>query len=367
MNALARVIAMYLPQYHPIPENDNMWGRGFTEWRNVVAAKPLFPGHYQPKLPSELGFYDLRLPEAREAQARLASTHGIEGFCYYHYWFGGKRLLERPFCEVLASGKPELPFCLCWANETWSGVWVGKPDEVIIEQTYPGPDEHTAHFQALLPAFRDKRYLRVDDKPIFMIYRPMKIPALPAFVALWRKLAREAGLAGIYLIGVNHRNQAWEPGEHGFDATVAHRLPDTRPWVSRRQPLRRLRFSTQKWLGWPTIYPYADALADPIFDPARSGEWFPTVYPNWDTSARHGSRALVMQGATPELFGAQVRKAVRLVADRPADHRIVILKSWNEWAEGNYVEPDQRYGRGFLEAIRDAVVRAPETVPEGQP
>ena len=364
-NKAARIIAMYLPQYHPIPENDGMWGKGFTEWRTVTKAKPLYPGHYQPKLPSDLGFYDLRLPEAREAQAQLARDHGVEGFCYYHYWFGGKRLLERPFNDVLASGKPDFPFCLCWANESWSGVWVGKPDEIIMEQTYPGPDEHAAHFEALLPAFRDPRYMRIDDKPIFFIYRPMKVPQLAAYIAQWRALASAAGLPGIYFIGVNHKSELWEPGEHGFDANVAHRLPDTRPWVSRRDPLRWLRFRTQKARKWPTIYRYADALRDPVYDKTSTGEWFPTVYPNWDTSARHGSRGLVMHGATPELFREQLRKAVELVAARAPDHQIVMLKSWNEWAEGNYVEPDQRYGRGFLEAVQAVILPEPESDSSG--
>lgn len=346
---------MYLPQFHPIPENDGMWGKGFTEWQTVTKARPLYPGHDQPKRPSDLGFYDLRLPEVREAQANLARAHGVEGFCYYHYWFGGKRLLERPFNDVLASGKPDFPFCLCWANESWSGVWVGKPHEIIMEQTYPGVEEHAAHFQALLPAFLDKRYLRVDDQPLFFIYRPMKIPQLEAFISLWRELARQAGLPGIFFVGVNHRTQPWEPAAHGFDAVVAHRLPDTRPWVSRRDVLRWLRFRCQAALKWPTIYRYEEVLCDPVYDKTQTGEWFPTVYPNWDTSARHGSKGLVMHGATPALFGRQLEKAVGLVVDRAEQHRIVILKSWNEWAEGNYVEPDMRFGTGYLKEIQRVI------------
>jgi hypothetical protein len=237
-----------------------------------------------------------------------------------------------------------------------------------MEQTYPGPDEHAAHFNALLPAFRDKRYMRIDDKPIFFIYRPMKIPEAQLFVAQWRQLARDAGLAGIYFVGVNHRNLLWEPGEHGFDANVAHRLPDTRPWMSKRQPLRWLRYRIQAVRAWPTIYPYEEALHDPVFDQTKTGEWYPTVYPNWDTSARHGSRGLVMHGATPELFREQLRRAVDLVNNRPTEHRIVMLKSWNEWAEGNYVEPDQRHGTRFLEAVRDVILTEPASgSPSGTP
>ena len=225
-----------------------------------------------------------------------------------------------------------------------------------MEQTYPGPAEHAEHFQSLLPAFRDPRYLRIDDKPIFFIYRAMKIPQLEAFITQWQELARAAGFAGIYFIAVNHRNLLWEPGEHGFDASVAHRLPDTRPWMSKRHPLRWLRFRMQAWRGWPTIYRYEEALHDPVFDKTRTGEWYPTVYPNWDTSARHGSRGLVMHGATPQLFRNQLRKAIDLVSGRPDDHRIVMLKSWNEWAEGNYVEPDQRFGTEFLEAMKEEIL-----------
>ena len=170
MNNKPRLIAFYLPQFHPIPENDEWWGRGFTEWTNVAKAVPLFRGHYQPHFPADLGFYDLRVPEVREAQAAMAKAYGIEGFCYYHYWFGhGRRLLERPFNEVLSSGKPDFPFCLCWANDTWTGIWHGAPNKVLIEQRYPGVEDYKAHFYALLDAFRDPRYMTVDGKKIFII------------------------------------------------------------------------------------------------------------------------------------------------------------------------------------------------------
>ena len=165
----ARLIAFHLPQFHPIPENDEWWGKGFTEWTNTGKAKPLFPGHDQPKVPTDLGYYDLRLPEARKAQADLARKYGVEGFCYYHYWFGGKRLLERPVNEIIASGEPDFPFCLCWANESWTGIWHGAPRRMLMEQTYPGEADHRAHFEYLLTAFRDKRYITVDGRPRFVI------------------------------------------------------------------------------------------------------------------------------------------------------------------------------------------------------
>jgi lipopolysaccharide biosynthesis protein len=170
MTPRPRIIALYLPQYHPIPENDAWWGKGFTEWTNTAKARPLFRGHYQPHVPADLGFYDLRVPETRLAQATMAREYGIEGFCYYHYWFAGTRLIERPFNEVLASGQPDFPFCLCWANQTWTGAWHGLMNQILIEQTYPGTDDHRRHFDTLLPAFLDRRYMTVDGKPIFVFF-----------------------------------------------------------------------------------------------------------------------------------------------------------------------------------------------------
>ena len=199
----ARVLAYYLPQFHPIPENDEWWGKGFTEWTNVGKAKPLFPGHYQPHVPADLGYYDLRVPETREAQAQLAREYGVEGFVYWHYWFGnGKRLLERPFNEVLASGKPDFPFALAWANETWKGFWFGADGSrnALIEQMYPGDDDYINHFYTVLPAFKDRRYITCEGKPIFIIYHPTQMPEMLHFISLWQDLAKQNGLKGIYFI-----------------------------------------------------------------------------------------------------------------------------------------------------------------------
>src|SRR3989304_6840857 len=185
----ARLIAHYLPQFHPIPENDEWWGKGFTEWTNVTKAKPLFEGHYQPFRPADLVFYDLRLPDVRLSQAELAKAYGIEAFCYWLYWFGGRRLLERPFNEVLESGQPDFPFCLGWANDSWTGIWHGCADKVLMEQTYPGPGDEETHFYALLPAFSDKRYLTIDGKPLFLISKPYRLPEPNRFLDHWRELA----------------------------------------------------------------------------------------------------------------------------------------------------------------------------------
>src|SRR5262249_26983694 len=197
--ANVRAIAFHLPQFHPIPENDKWWGKGFTEWTNVVKAKPLFPGHYQPHLPADLGFYDLRLPEARAAQAELAADYGIYGFCYFHYWFHGRQLLERPVNEILRTGEPDFPFCLCWANESWSRPWDGGEKEILIEQCYSEADD-LAHIRALLPFFLDERYIRVMGCPFFGVYRASKLPDPQRTTDLWRREAVRAGLKGLFLV-----------------------------------------------------------------------------------------------------------------------------------------------------------------------
>ena len=196
--AIARLIAFYLPQFHPIPENDLWWGRGFTEWTNVAKARPLYRGHYQPRIPADLGFYDLRVPETRAAQAALARSAGIEGFCYWHYWFAGKRILERPFNEVLRLKEPDFPFCLGWANHSWTGIWHGAPNKTLIEQTYPGREDYERHFYAVLEAFHDPRYIRVRGKPLFVICRPTELPCADEFIGLWHHLAVRNGLAGVH-------------------------------------------------------------------------------------------------------------------------------------------------------------------------
>lgn len=353
MQSPARVIAFYLPQFHPIPENDAWWGTGFTEWTNAAKAKPLFRGHYQPHVPADLGFYDLRVPETRESQASMAREHGVEAFCYYHYWFGGKRLLERPFTEVLDSGKPDFPFCLCWANATWTGIWHGDPGRILIEQTYPGDEDYRSHFRTLLPAFRDKRYLTVDGKPLFMIYKPRDLPDASRVAELFRAMAAQAGLPGLYLVGVSHRDN-WNPETNGFDAVVVQNLPGLKAHVPWRHPLLKSKVK----LGGHrlTVYDYGELLDTFVPDVTRQLRYLPCLIPSWDNTPRSGMNGLVMHGSTPELFRLSVRQALEAVADKPTEHRLVFLKSWNEWAEGNHMEPDLRDGHGYLEALRAEVL-----------
>lgn len=379
-----RIIALYLPQFHPIPENDLWWGPGFTEWINVVRAKPLFRGHRQPRIPADLGFYDLRLPETREQQARLAREAGIEGFCYYHYWFGGgKQLLERPFNEVVASGKPDFPFCICWANHTWSNkTWrrtsALQRDGLMVEQTYPGREDDTAHFLSLLDAFRDRRYMTVYGKLLFTIYDPLGFPHVGDFIELWQRLAAEHGLPGFYFVGMtpstlsfkitpdgkrqpampNLRSSA-EIYNHvlslGFDAVNS--FGKRRGEMLYEGKVKNIAKAVMRRMGLPAgsqCYDYERTVAN-FFAPEDAWEnVFPTILPQWDRSPRVASADGVYVNVTPEKFGRHIRRAMDIVSRKEDEHRIIYLKSWNEWGEGNYVEPDEEFGHGLLDALRDA-------------
>jgi len=341
---MTRAIAFYLPQYHPIPENDAWWGEGFTEWTNTAKARPLFDGHYQPHEPAELGYYDLRDPEVRRAQALLARRYGIEGFCYYHYWFGdGRRLLERPFDEVLASGAPDLPFCLCWANQSWSGIWHGAPDRILMEQRYPGEDDARAHFGFLLRAFRDARYMRVDDRPLLAIYEPRKVPR--PYIELWRRLAESAGLKGLFMLGVRHLRDRSNPQLLGLDGAIDMRIPlPARSWVA------------DSSVGVIMDHAEIAHLEIPRREPGL--RTFPCIGPSWDNTPRLGARGVVYVNSSPELFAENVRRAALFLADDPPQQRLLFVKAWNEWAEGNHLEPDRKYGHQWLEALQRGLADA---------
>ena len=359
----ARLIAFYLPQFHPIPENDEWWGKGFTEWTNVVKAKPLYRGHHQPNLPADLGFYDLRVPEVREAQAQLAREHGIEGFCYWHYWFGnGKQLLERPLQEVVKTGKPDFPFCLAWANHSWGGVWNMTPGMI---QTYPGINDYINHFNTILPILKDTRYIKFKDKPIIVIYRPGGIPDPVEFTDLWRALAQKEGLNGIYFIGIEQLD--WKPESHGFDSLLPDvpnvyytRLPY--PYLNRTifKFLKRIfKFMKKKLFHQPDIYSYSNFIKTALSLRPDHNSFFPCIVPNWDNAPRAGLKAVVLKDNTPQLFQEYLESEIKAVSDRPWDEKIIFIKSWNEWAEGNYLEPDLRFGRKYLEICRKEVFGEP--------
>ena len=347
-------IAFYLPQFHPIPENDAWWGTGFTEWTNTAKAKPLFKGHEQPHVPADLGFYDLRCAESRQAQASLAKEYGITGFCYYHYWFGGQRLLERPFNEVVDSGQPDMPFCLCWANQTWTGIWHGAPNKILIEQTYPGEADYRAHFNALLPAFTDPRYIRVQGKPLFVVYRPTELPDARAFVRLWTGWAQAAGLPGFYFVGINHNDQ-WNPQQDGFDAAILQKLPPKKPNVTWKHPLLKIGQLRHKYQL--TIHQYADIHPTLTRKEQPGYVEFPCAIPNWDNTPRSRLNGLILQNATPALFAQHFDACLRNAKRLPEEQQIVFIKSWNEWAEGNHLEPDLQYGHAYLEVVKNRLAQ----------
>ena len=343
-----KVIAFYLPQFHPIPENDVWWGEGFTEWRNVTKARPFFDGHYQPRLPSNLGFYDLRLPETREAQAQLARSYGITGFCYYHYWFSGKQLLERPFDEVLATGSPDFPFCLCWANEPWSRRWDGEEHHVLQPQNYSEEDDHE-HISWLLPALLDKRAIRVDDKPLFLVYQGHKLPDPTRTIEIWQAAARDHGLRGLHLVSVETGwDEGWDATEVGFDAKVGFQPQFT---VLDTVPKLDLGPETMRVFDYPEAW---KVLADlkPV-DYLR----YECVCPSWDNTARRGADSWLLHNSTPEAYQEWLELAIRRTLERPPSQRLVFLNAWNEWAEGAHLEPDQQHGLEYLEATKRALER----------
>lgn len=355
-----KVLAYYLPQFHPIPENDQWWGKGFTEWTNVGKAKPLFEGHYQPHVPADLGYYDLRVPETRIEQAQLAAQYGISGFCYWHYWFNGKQLLERPFNEVLATGKPDFPFCLAWANESWKGFDHGlKNRKILIEQTYAGENDHIAHFYSLLPAFLDHRYIKHEGCPIFVIYFPDRIPDTKKYVDLWQNLAKKNGLPGIFFIGLSLRtNDQTLPSmqQLGMDAISTIRLEDFYQYYHpHRSVCKRIIHRLNKKRLPGKLVDYRDA-ANYFFNSLDSNtKIYPTIISGWDHSPRTGRDGLILNDYTPEAFGEHATQILSLVKNKTSEDSIVFLKSWNEWAEGNYMEPDLKYGHGFLKALKEAI------------
>lgn len=378
----ARVIAFYLPQFHPIPENDKWWGKGFTEWTNVARARPLFRGHYQPHIPADLGFYDLRAPWTREEQAKMAREAGIEGFCYWHYWMGkGKLLLERPFQEVLESGKPDFPFCLGWANGEWTtSGWkqegMMSKDRVICEQYY-SLDDYKDHFYYVLKAFKDERYIKVDGKPLFYVHDPQYVPQMKEFIKLWQQLAKENGLEGIYFVGRANNISHWTYDENGnrsynmnvdvnnpakyhkpvldlgFDAinTTGMDRAELILGGKFRKILSKIVEKTIK-IGLLRKYKQEDINKYLFTKEDEKENVYPTVIPNWDRSPRQRKLSVIYTDSTPSVFEELLSKAIDLVKNRQEEHRIIFLRAWNEWAEGNHIEPDLKYGRRYIEVMK---------------
>ena len=347
LSANLRALAFYLPQFHPVAENDRWWGPGFTEWTNVVRGRPVFAGHHQPHLPADLGFYDLRCRQTRHDQARLARAHGIHGFCYYHYWFNGRLLLETPLLELLADPDLEFPFCVCWANENWTRRWDGQDEEVLIAQHYAAYDPD-AHIGWLARAFRDPRYVRVQARPLFLVYRASDLPDVAGTLAAWRASAIRHGVGDLFICAVANSQNVLTPqalAGLGFDAVVEFE-PNLRDL-----PLSR----TMPEAPGLHLYDYRTLAERAMARSVGPVTVFPGVFPSWDNTARRGWRATIVQNDDATLYRRWLEAAcTRAMANRESE-RLVFINAWNEWAEGCHLEPDSRHGRIFLEATAAAL------------
>ena len=354
-----QTIALHLPQFHPVAQNDAWWGAGFTEWTNVAKARPVVPGHYQPHLPADLGFYDLRLAETRAAQAALARQYGVSGFCYYHYWFTGERILERPVNDMVALGQPDFPFCLCWANENWTRTWDGRSGQVLLAQNYSDADDQQ-HIEALIPYLSDRRYIRVDGRPLFLVYRTELMPDPRRTADIWRKAAQKAGLGDLFLVRVEGFVQDVDPASIGFDAALEF-APD---W----QRVGQIHFSRwQHVLSYLGLFPkgyfdhrfadYRKMVAQMLDKPEPPYARYRCVTPGFDNSARRKKEATIFLHNTPDAYQAWLAEMARreLANSRPANQKLVFINAWNEWAEGNHLEPDQKWGHAYLEATQGAL------------
>lgn len=357
-DSAVRVIAYYLPQFHPIPENDAWWGTGFTEWTNVTKARPLFRGHEQPKLPSDLGFYDLRVPEVREQQAELARQYGVEGFCYWHYWFMGKRLLNRPLDEVVASGRPDFPFCVGWANESWTRVWTGEEKEVLLQQTY-SPEDDVAHARWLARLFADPRYIRVDGRPLFILYRAALLPDPVRTTDVIRAESVRLGLPEPFIVGRDTFSTCVDMRQFGCDisefaAPALGVLPRAFSEFGINDVVRNLRLGVAA--VDVKVFDYEEGCR--LMEQLRPKHpHFRCFFVGWDNTPRRGRKAIILANATPDAFARRLRVVLDSMQDQPANRRILFINAWNEWAEGMVLEPSQRYGHGFLRALQAELAR----------
>lgn len=352
-----RVIAIHLPQFYPFPENDDWWGKGFTEWRNVAKAKPRFRGHYQPHIPSDLGFYDLRLAECRMEQEKLAQDYGIFGFCYYHYWFNGHLIMEKPVEAKLKNPAETLPFMFCWANENWHRNWAGGFNKSLIEQHYSEEDD-VAHFNYLLPFFKDPRYIRVDGKPVFCVYRPALFPNFDATVELWQKMASQHGFQ-LYICKFE-AGREWGPRymPASADAAVEFQPLNCEGWDRKYAWKSKIgeRIGLKKY-AYKDLLPYSKYVDFQMTKPKFSEyKRFPCVMPGWDNSSRRVNMAFrCFTGNTPALFEKWFRYVYENFSPYSLEENFIFINAWNEWAEGCHLEPDLKFGRGFLEAVKNVV------------
>jgi len=370
---MIRKIAIHLPQFHPIPENDTWWGKGFTEWTNVTKAKPLFHGHHQPHLPADLGFYDLRLEETRMAQESMAKEYGIYGFCYYHYWFNGKRLLQEPLERKLNNPKEDLPFMLCWANENWTRRWDGGDETILIKQNYSAQDAEE-HCKCLIRFFKDKRYIRINGKPVFAVYKSWLLPDNIPYMEVFKKTAQQFGVE-LYLIRFEAHEKFGATFMNGYDAAAEFEpfsywlneyriekyfsqfkniikkikldfiykgeqyLKKRQHILSKSHRLKKINYSS-----------YVDFITSRYSYP-NDYTRFPCATPMWDNTARRGKDAFYFYNSSPQAFGKWLNFHKKNYQPVSAEENLFFINAWNEWAEGNHLEPCQKWGTAFLEEV----------------
>jgi hypothetical protein len=347
MSQDVKAIAFYLPQFHPTPENDLWWGKGFTEWTNVTKAKPLFDGHYQPHLPTDLGFYDLRLKKTRLEQISMAKRYGISGFCYHYYWFSGKKILNETVDAMLADSDHDMPFCLNWANENWTRRWDAADHEVLIAQEYL-PSDNLNFIKSLEPFFKDPRYIRIDGKPLLMVYRPQHLPNTTESIEVWRRYCLEVGIGEIYICcALTHGNRSYT--KYGFDGGIEF-PPHNLEGIAQTEDHTKFRFY-EDFGGMVCDYKFiAETYMDRKYDDPNV---FKSVFPSWDNAARTGHRAFIALNGTPANYEYWLKRTVdQTLIEKSGDERLVFINAWNEWAEGCHLEPDRKYGHQFLEATK---------------
>ena len=347
-----RLIAFYLPQFHTFAENDAWWGKGFTEWTNTSKAIPRFQGHYQPRLPADLGFYDLSQPEVLRKQAALAKRAGIHGFCIHNYWFSGRTVMETPLEALLADRSIDLPFCLNWANESWSRRWDGAEHDILLAQEY-APGDAEAYAAYLLRAIADPRYIRIDGRPLVMVYRPDAMPDAQNVMDIWRRCFLAAGEKEPYLVMVRSFGSS-DPRPHGIEAAAV--FPPHRPGPQLTNEKRWVKLYDRNYYGRPVRY--ENVAADALAQQSDDYLLFPAVVPNWDNEARKPGKGYSLFGSTPAAYGAWLEAAcLQAMAREKADERIVFVNAWNEWAEGAYLEPDRHFGFAYLNETRRVIDR----------
>ncbi|MEO7172480.1 glycoside hydrolase family 99-like domain-containing protein [Flavobacterium sp.] len=358
-NSSIKSIAIYLPQFHPIPENDAWWGKGFTEWTNVTKSQPRFEGHYQPHLPADLGFYDLRLEEARLAQEAMAKEFGIHGFCYYHYWFNGKKLLNKPIEQKLKNDKEDLPFMLCWANENWTRAWDGLDREVLLRQDYDFEDDKE-HMSYLCDTFfNDSRYIRHEGKPVFLIYRPKLFKDINKTIEIWRKVALEKGIGELHIGYMQSWGVKDEPTSMGFDFAVEFQphFPIVHSKPKSLFERLKLKLGLKNKKSQDRIFDYkkfTEIQMNKPFNPIVS----PSLIPMWDNSSRRKTDAFIFTDSTPEAYGDWLQHIVTNYPWNENKENFLFINAWNEWAEGNHMEPCQKWGKQYLEITRKVLSKA---------